>query len=114
MKYMALIYGDESLGANMTEAEQQQEYMEYTVFGEKAGERALAGDALHPIATAKTVRVRDGKMLVTDGPFAETKESLGGYYILDCANLDDALELAAMIPGAKRGSVEVRPIYVFE
>lgn len=113
MKYMAMIYGDESLSANMTQAEQEAEYMEYTVFGEKAGQRAASGEALHPVSTAKTVRVRDGKVLVTDGPFAETKESLGGYYILDCETLDEALELAALIPGAKNGSVEVRAVVVF-
>lgn len=113
MKYMALIYGDESLGANMTEAEQQAEYMEYTAFDQKAGGRAVSGEALHSVSTARTVRVREGKVLVTDGPFAETKESLGGYYILDCATLEEALELAALIPGAKNGCVEVRAVVVF-
>jgi hypothetical protein len=70
----------------------------------------LAGDPLHPVSTATTVRVRDGQTLITDGPFAETHEQLGGYYILDCRGLDEALELAALCPMAEVGSIEVRPL----
>jgi hypothetical protein len=70
----------------------------------------LAGDPLHPVRTATTVRVRDGQTLITDGPFAETHEELGGYYVLDCRGLDEALELAALCPMAENGSIEVRPI----
>ena len=70
----------------------------------------LHGEALEPSAVATTVRVQDSKVLTTDGPFAETKEQLGGYYILDCENLDEAIELAAKIPHAKKGSIEIRPV----
>ena len=70
----------------------------------------LAGEALTPTATATTVRVRDGKTMTTDGPFAETKEQLGGFYVIKCENLDEAIEIAAMIPTAQDGSIEVRPI----
>ena len=74
----------------------------------------MAADALQPTTTATSVRVRDGKTITTDGPFAETKEQLGGYYLLDCKDLDEALEFAAKIPGAKIGSIEVRPVMVFD
>lgn len=114
MKYIALIYGEEKPGVEITDAEEQAVIEAYNAFGRKAGARAVSGEALYSTATAKTVRVRDGKTLITDGPFAETKEALGGYYILDCESLDEALELAAAIPGALNGSVEVRPIYIFE
>jgi hypothetical protein len=85
---------------------------EYNAFAKEAGERGVlrSGEALMPVATATTVRVRDGESLVTDGPFAETAEILGGFYILDCKDLDEALEMAAKIPDARNGSVEVRPI----
>ncbi|MES1261339.1 MAG: YciI family protein [Acidobacteriota bacterium] len=73
----------------------------------------IGGEALHPTSSATTVRVRDGKLSTTDGPFAETKEQLGGYYLLDCKDLDEAIEYAAKIPGASTGSVEIRPIMVF-
>jgi hypothetical protein len=73
----------------------------------------VAGEALHPTTSATTVRVRDGKALTTDGPFAETKEQLGGFYLLDCKDLDEAIEYAAKIPGASHGSVEIRPIVIF-
>jgi hypothetical protein len=114
MKYMALIYGDENREQTMTPDDYKTEMDAYYAFGAKAGERAVAGEALHPTRTAKTVRVRDGQVLTTDGPFAETKEQLGGYYILECDNLDEALEIASWIPGAKNGSIEVRPIVIFE
>jgi hypothetical protein len=112
MKYMALIYTDET--RPMTEDDIQQEIVDYNAFGEKAGARAVAGEALRMTGSAKTVRVRDGQVLTTDGPFVETKEALGGFYIFECDNLDQAIELASWIPGAKYGSIEIRPIAVFE
>lgn len=116
MKYILLIYGDETADTGMTEAEQKayyDEYFSYTAALRDSG-AYVGGEALHEVKTATTVRVRDGKTMTTDGPFAETKEQLGGYYMVDCNNLDEAIEWAAKIPGARRGSVEVRPIVVFE
>ena len=115
MKYILLIYGDEKLDASMTEEQRTQQYMEYNAFTENVRSRGAyaGGEALHPVASATTVRVRDGKTMTTDGPFAETKEQLGGYYVVECNNLDEAIEAAAMIPGARDGSVEVRPIVDF-
>jgi hypothetical protein len=112
MRYVALIYGNEAAGAKMTHEEQTAEMAAYNAFGEEAGARGVlaGGDALHPTSSATTVRVRDGKTLTTDGPFAETKEQLGGFYLLKCKDLDEAIEIAAKIPGAKTGSIEVRPI----
>ena len=112
MRYMLLIYDDEQLWANMGEAERDgimAEYMAYSdeVFG--AGV-AKAGDALQPTSSATTVRIRDGQTLTTDGPFAETKEQLGGFYLVDVPSLDDAIEAAARIPGARTGKIEIRPI----
>ena len=111
MQYMLLIYGTEPTSAPSPEAIQA-ELAEYNAFSEEARSRNLmvGGEALHPTPTATTVRVREGKTLTTDGPFAETKEVLGGFYILNCKDLDEAIELAAKIPGAKNGSIEVRPI----
>lgn len=113
MQYVLLIYGNEN--RPMTEAEQQQEMADYFAFSNETRERKLyvSGEALHLTSSATTVRVRDGKTLTTDGPFAETKEQLGGFYILDCKDLDEAIEMAAKIPGAKDGSVEIRPLVVF-
>lgn len=90
-----------------------QGYMDFSQRVQKDG-KFVAGDALQPIATATTVSVRNGKSETIDGPFAETKEQLGGYYLLDCDNLDEALKYAAMIPSAKHGRIEVRPIQVFD
>ena len=116
MRYVALIYGNEAVGAAMSEAEQQAEMNAYNEFGAFAQQRGVTvgGEALLPTATATTVRVRDGKLLTTDGPFAETKEQLGGYYLFNCKNLDEAIEIASHIPGAKRGSIEIRPVMEFE
>jgi hypothetical protein len=114
MKYLCTIYGDESQMANLT-PEQGSEMMEaYGAFGEEAGDAILAGEGLQPTSTATTVRVRDGERMLTDGPFAETKEQLGGFYLLECGSLDEAIELAAKIPGAQSGSVEVRPVMNYE
>src|SRR5436190_12916660 len=108
MKVVALIYDDEKAWGGTDEGERQKVYEQYRAFGEAAGEKVLGGAELAPTRTATTVRVRHGQTLVTDGPFAETKEQLGGFYLLDCANLDEAVQLATRIPGAARGAVEVR------
>lgn len=116
MQFLCLIYENESLMATRTDEENGKIFQEYMAFGEevKAGGNLVAGDALQPTDTATTVRVRDGETLLTDGPFAETKEQLGGYYLLECKSLDEAIEKAAKIPSATTGSIEVRPIMVFE
>jgi hypothetical protein len=114
MRYLLLIYTEER-----TEATPQDEIaaeMEgYNAFGQEIRDRGLfeAGEALHPTASATTVRVRDGETVTTDGPFAETKEALGGFYLVNAKDLDEAIEVAAKIPGAKHGSIEVRPIFDF-
>lgn len=116
MRYMMLIYGDESGYESVTEAQLAEQAAAYDVFTRdvKARNIFLGGDPLQPTRTATTVRVRNDKTLTTDGPFAETKEALGGFYILNCKDLDEALDLAAKIPGALSGSIEVRPIMEFE
>ena len=116
MKYAFTIYRDEAEQAKATPEEMQavsQAYAEVTQEMDQKG-ILLAGDALYPTETATTVRVRGGQRNVTDGPFAETKEQLGGFYVLDCKDLDEAIEWAAKIPGSQHGSVEVRPIMVFD
>jgi hypothetical protein len=112
MKYLLLIYLEEKQWAAHSETDKQQIYGEYrqlmqdlTTTGQFIG-----GSQLHPIATASSVRVREGKELVTDGPFAETHEQLGGYFLIDVKNLDEALGIAARIPSAREGTIEVRPI----
>ncbi len=111
MRYLALIYGNEAEAATMSKAEQEAEMVAYNAFGKtEAPYLQDGGEALHPTSAATTVRVRDGKTLTTDGPFAETKEQLGGFYVLKCKDLDEAIEVAARIPGAKVGSIEIRPI----
>ncbi len=112
VKYMLLIYGDNERLEKLPDAEKQGWMGEYFGFSQtivESGEM-VAGDPLHGVDTATTLTIRAGERLVTDGPFAETKETLGGYYIVDVADLDRALELAAMIPDARTGKVEVRPI----
>jgi len=109
MQYALLIYSAEDAGPQEP-AEFEAEMQGYFTFNEEAGERILGGEPLEAVATATTVRVRDGESLVTDGPFAETKEVLGGFYLLDCENIDEALMWAAKIPAAKHGSIEVRPV----
>jgi hypothetical protein len=115
MQYMLLIYGDESSRGNGSEAEQQAEMAKWFAYTEemRSAGAMKAGDALQPTATATTVRDSGGEPLVTDGPFAETKEQLGGYYLLDVADLDEAIKWAAKCPGAKYGSIELRPIMEF-
>jgi len=112
MRYMVLIYGSEAATATMTQAEGEAEMQAYWGFNKLTEERKVlvSGEALVPTSSAATIRVRDGKLLTTDGPFAETKEQLGGFYLLECKDLDEAIELASQIPGAKTGSVELRPV----
>lgn len=112
MKYLLMIYAAESAEPTPGTPEFMQLLEDYGAFSEEVEKAGVfvGGEPLEPIATATTIRVRGGETLVTDGPFAETKEVLGGYYLLDCDNLDQALEYAAKIPSAKYGCVEVRPI----
>ncbi len=112
MRYLLLIYGNEADFAAIPEAEKGkifQEYMDYTNRINRDG-NYIAGEALQPASTATTVRLRDGKTLTTDGPFAETREQLGGFYMVEAKNLDEAIALATGIPAVRRGSIEVRPI----
>jgi len=109
MKYMLLIYlGEQSL----SEAERQDCYVESTQLAHQlhSNGQYLAANPLHPTSMATSVRVRDGKRLVTDGPFAETREQLGGYFLIDAKNLDEAIAIAAKIPMARKGTVEIRPV----
>jgi hypothetical protein len=117
MRYIALIYSQEMDPSAPPSEEEMQAIMEaYTAFTTEARESGamLAGDALEASSTATCVRVEGGDKIVTDGPFAETKEQLGGFYIFDCKNLDEAIEWAAKIPGANHGTIEVRPIMEFD
>jgi hypothetical protein len=112
MKYLCLIYDEERRLQSMTKSEMDglmQEYFEFTAAIEKSG-NMLGGNDLQPVHTATTVRVRNGRMVTTDGPFAETKEQLGGYYLIEAADLNEAIQIAARIPSAKIGSIEVRPV----
>jgi hypothetical protein len=108
MKVLALIYGEEGRWDSFTEEERKAVYERYRAFGQEAGEKAVDGAELASTRTATTVRVRDGEVSVTDGPFAETKETLGGFYLLECSDLEEATALAAQIPGAATGAVELR------
>ena len=112
MQFMALIYAAEGYQESY-DGDMMADYMK---FGEEANAAGVmkAGDALQPVSTASSVRVRAGKSTITDGPFAETKETLGGYYLLECKDLDEALKWAAKIPTAKHGTIEVRPVMVIE
>lgn len=112
MKYMLLIYHEEQSWDSVSEAERQQIYGEYRKLREQLESRGqfVSGSELQPVTTATTVRVRDGKELVTDGPFAETHEQLGGYFLIEAENLDEATSIAAKIPSARTGTVEIRPL----
>jgi hypothetical protein len=114
VKVMALIYGDASMWETMSEEERKAAYNRYRVFADEAREAGvmLGGDELASTRDATTVRVRDEETLVTDGPYAEVKEALGGYFLLECASLDEAADWAARIPGAEHGAVEIRPLYL--
>ena len=113
MKYLALIYADETAWESFSDEERAAGYAQYTAFSEEARKAGVivGGDELAAVRTATTVRVREGQTQVTDGPYAETKEALGGYFVLDCASMDEALEWAAKIPGAHHGAVEVRQVH---
>ncbi len=115
MKYLCLIYDEEKTVAGMSKAEGDAFMGEYFAFTEgiKKSGHYVGGEALKPVHTATTVRVRNGKMSTTDGPFAETKEQLGGYYLIEARDLNDAIQIAAKIPSARFGSIEVRPVEVF-
>jgi len=112
MKYLCLIYDDEQKMATMSKDEGEAFMGEYFAFTEgiKKSGHYLGGNALQPVNTATTVRTRGGKVSTTDGPFAETKEQLGGYYLIEARDLNDALQVAAKIPSVRSGSIEVRPI----
>jgi hypothetical protein len=115
MQYLLMIYSNEAEVNKMDAATGQKMMDEYGAFTQSIVQSGnfKAGDRLQPAATATTVRVRDGKTLTTDGPFAETREQLGGYYLVEAKDLDAALAIAARIPGARLGSIEVRPIWVY-
>ena len=112
MEYMILIYGDESAFGRIKEADLKAMYAEYGTYTQELMKAGVmrAGSELKPASTATTVRLRGGKIVTTDGPFAETKEQLGGYYLIDVPNLDAAVKWAGKCPGAKVGSIEVRPL----
>jgi len=116
MQYLLLIYDAETVWDTMPEDQRNAMFAEYGTFSEgiKKSGHFKAGEALTPVSTATTVRVRDGKTLTTDGPFAETKEQLGGFYMIEAKDLDEATAIAARIPSARVGSIEVRPIMVFD
>lgn len=112
MKYMLLIYHDEHVWNRHTEAERQQIYREYRQLIQKlqSSGQYLAGDQLQPTTTASTVRVREGKQIVTDGPFAETREQIGGFFMIEAKDLAEATNIAGQIPSARLGSIEIRPV----
>ena len=116
MQFLLMIYSNEKDQAQMSEEEQgayMQAYNDFTQSIIQSG-AFVAGDALLPVSTAQTVRVRDGKVTTTDGPFAETREQLGGYYLVEAKDIDEATQIAAKIPTAKHGSIEVRPIMTWD
>ena len=116
MKYLCLIYDEEKKMGAMSKTDLDAMFGEYGAFTEsitKSGHR-LGGEALQPVSSATTIRIRNGKMSTTDGPFAETKEQLGGFYLIEARDLNDAIQVASRIPSAKTGSIEVRPILVFD
>lgn len=113
MRYMLMICTDENAVGALSPEEYSAILAEYAAFGEEMGRRGVlqAGDRLRPTSDATTVQVRGGEVLVADGPFAETKEQVGGYFLVDCNDLDEAIEVASKIPGARHGTIEVRPIW---
>ncbi len=110
MQYLALIYGDESRWEGLSAEEREREMGEYMALS--GADVTVGGNELDGIATATTVRVRGDETLVTDGPFAELKEAIGGYYVFECDSIDEACTWAAKIPAARHGAIEVRPVYV--
>jgi len=112
MKYMLLIHHDERAWNGLSEAERQQIYLEYRHLIQEleSSGQYLVGDQLQPATTANTVRVREGKRLVTDGPFAETREQIGGFFLIEAKDLDEANKIASRIPSARMGAIEIRPV----
>jgi hypothetical protein len=113
MRYVLLICTDENMELALSSEEADARQGEYASFGREMASRGLleGGERLRPTTDATCVRVRDGEIVTSDGPFAETKEQIGGYFIVDCKNLDEAIEVAAKIPGARHGMIEVRPVW---
>ena len=115
MRYLCLIYDDEKKWAEMPKEEADAMMGEYFTFteGVRASGQYIAGEALQPVSTATTIRLRNGKISTTDGPFAETKEQLGGFYLVEAKDLNEAIQVASRIPSVKIGSIEVRPVVDF-
>jgi len=113
MRYLLLICNDESSTGSLSPEEGSAVMAEYEAFGDEMGRRGVlqGGERLRPTTDATTVQVRDGKVLTADGPFAETKEQIAGYFVAECKDLDEAIEVASKIPGARNGTIEVRPIW---
>ena len=113
MRYALLICSDESAQAAASPEETAEMMSAYDVFGHEMGARGVlrGGERLRPTTDATTVRVSNGEVLVSDGPFAETKEQMGGFYVIDCKDLDEAIEIASKVPAAQHGTIEVRPIW---
>ena len=111
MQYLLMIYDEEQMWASRSQEDQEAEYKRYGAFRTEFQGAIVGANRLQPTSVATTVRVKDGKILTTDGPFAETKEQLGGYFLVEAGNLDEAIAMAAKIPAARHGSVEVRPIW---
>jgi hypothetical protein len=116
MQYLLAIYRSEAELGKLSQADRKQMMADYGAFTQSIIQSGhfKAGDGLQPSTTATSVRVRDGKILTTDGPFAETREQLGGYYLVEAKDLDTAIGIAARIPGAKTGSIEVRPVMIYD
>jgi hypothetical protein len=116
MKYLLTIYMDEAGYGDVTPEQAQQVMAAYEAFGREVTEAGvmLGGEGLQASDTATTVQVRDGDTITSDGPFADTREQLGGYYLLDCRDLDEAIGWAAKVPGAQNGTIEVRPVMDYE
>jgi hypothetical protein len=112
MEFLALIHADENAWESLSDDERQAIYQRYTDFSERG--EVVGGAELQSTSSATTVRLRNGDRLVTDGPYAEVKEALGGFFILECDSIDEACRVAAEIPAAERGAIEVRPVYVRE
>jgi hypothetical protein len=111
VRYLALIYGEEGAWDALSDDEKQAVYSRYRSFADTAGDKLVDGAETASSTAATTVRVRNGQTAVSDGPYVETKEQLGGFFVFDCETFDEAVELAAKIPGVDRGAVEVRPAY---
>lgn len=113
MKYLCLLFSEEAAWSRMSPAEQEAGVAQYMAYSEdlKKSGHYVAGQRLQPVSSATVVRVRDGKLSTTDGPYAETKEQLGGYYMIEAKDLNEAIQVASRCPGAHHGSIEVRPLF---